>query len=117
MTISYRCSRCRGRNVFAVPVGLNTKVEVCRHCGYGNFYLDKERRRRKACVCDGGLLSQKNGSIPHREGSPCCIANPHHPYYRARRAGAPEDFLAELLVDLAWENEGGRCGPDDPIPF
>lgn len=114
----YRCNRCRTRNTFDQAVDWYDKAPECRSCGHTRFYVDKERVRRKPCKCDGGLLSRKNGSVPHRPGSPCCVLNPWHEYHRARVMGAPEEVLLEIQAELAFEGEGGRImGRDDECPF
>lgn len=116
MSYVYRCSKCRTRNTFRNYLEWYIRVPACRNCGHTKFYVDRERQERRACRCDGGLIG-RNGPIPHRPGSPCCVLNPMHPYHRAAREGAPEDFLLDLLVDLAWESDGGRVTAPDVVPF
>jgi DNA-directed RNA polymerase subunit RPC12/RpoP len=108
MTFIYRCSRCRTRNSFKRQLE-QLGLERCRSCGHTSFYVDKERQRRKPCLCGGYHFK-------HRPGSKCCEMNVMHPYHRAAREGAPEEFLLDILVDLAWENEGGRI-VSDVVPF
>lgn len=52
-----------------------------------------------ACLCGGY-------DYPHRPGSPCCEANPAAAYYRADRAGASEEDLMDLAIDLLWDSPG-----------
>lgn len=111
----YRCSRCRKRKTLREPLWRFGVTPKCEGCGHDHFYLDKERMRRQPCRCDGGLLGA-TGPIPHRQGSPACIHNPMHPYHRAARAGADPDTLVDILIDIAWDGDGGRPMPEE-APF
>ncbi len=114
---TYRCSRCRARNVFAHAVEWYKVARKCKACNYTRFYADKERVRRESCSCDGGLLG-RTGSIPHRPGSPCCVLHPRHIVNRALRMGATREDITDLEIEMAWTGEGGRVmGAEDPVPF
>lgn len=114
----YRCMKCRTRNVLGHDLDWYKRRPKCKACGHKTFYVDKERRDRQPCRCDGGLLIKDKGSIPHRPGSSFCILNPMHPYHRAKALGAPEEVLLTIQAELAFEGEGGRImGKDDPCPF
>lgn len=93
MSYYYKCSRCRGRNVFKQKVGFNKKIERCRHCQYGNFYVDKRMQYRDDYCIDTACVHYK-----HRFRSSVCI---HHPdaelIIRTTRYGENrEDVLADI---------------------
>lgn len=97
MTWKYRCSRCRGRNVFSRKLD-GWSVPACRHCGHDKFYLDRARQfRNDYCSCT------ENYHYTHRKGSPMCI---HHPDYqvnvRTRRYG---EKLEDVLEDIKLRAE------------
>jgi hypothetical protein len=120
---SYRCCKCRGRNMFPkavrnwLPVrGLvytekdrRRQVKAagggfCRHCGHTSFYVDQERMSRRACYCAGYHHA-------HRPGSPMCHDNPWADLFRARAAGCDEQTLADIREYVASK------GVSKPAPF
>lgn len=84
MSHIYRCMSCRTRNTFTKPVHEFKKGRTCRNCAHPRFYVDKERRNRKACGCMGY-------HFPHRPGSGCCDSNPAARENRMKREGHDEE--------------------------
>jgi hypothetical protein len=118
MTWKYRCSKCRGRNVFATKIDPWSK-DVCRHCGYNKFYLDRRRQwRTDYCDCSSEMYHYR-----HRIGSPYCQHNPNYElnvrvgkYGEDKYAVLAE--IAERRLDDAIER-ALKLGPtnDDECPF
>lgn len=98
MSHTYKCSRCRTRNVWPKALAAYKRGRRCKACGYARFYVDKERVNRKACRCDGY-------HHPHRPDSPCCVSNPQHLANRARRAGASKIVIAALEIEGMFVNK------------
>jgi hypothetical protein len=109
MSCHYRCSKCRTRNVWPKALGEYKRGRKCRHCGYEKFYVDKERVSRKPCRCEGGLISMKNGAIPHRPGSPCCVQNKKFEFNRAIREGLDADDIAWHEIGAVKHQPGAEC--------
>jgi len=120
MTYPYKCCRCRARNTSTRKVNnwlpvrgqkltddeLTRRLKDeggmrCRSCGHTSFYLCKYRLMRPVCRCGGYHFT-------HRPGSPHCEANPRVDINRAKRAGATDDQLDELRLDLAWSGVGAQ---------
>ncbi len=102
MSYYYKCSKCRGRNVFKLPVGFNKKSEKCRHCDYGNFYVDKRMQYRDDYCTDTRCVHYK-----HRFRSSVCS---HHPdaelIYRVNVCGESAEFVkADIARKKAEENQ------------
>ena len=71
---------------------------VCRHCGHGRFYVDRERLYRSVCRCDGAYHWGT-----HRPGSPMCEQNLAVDVHRAKRQGCTAEEVLQLAADLAWD--------------
>lgn len=82
MKKAHRCPGCRTRRV-----SLLSLINHALKTGHA------------ACLCGGY-------DYPHRPGSPCCEANPTATYHRAARAGASDEDLIEVALDLAWHSPG-----------
>ncbi len=115
MGYPYKCSKCRTRKTLPKRLDQYQREPKCRECGHREFYLDQSRLRRRVCRCDGGLLG-RTGPIPHRPGAACCEQNPQSILNRARRAGASPEDLMDIMIDMAWETDGGALIGDD-CPF
>lgn len=102
MSHIYRCSCCRTRNTFLRALTDYIRQRRCRSCGHRRFYADRERATRKACNCDGYHHA-------HRPGSRCCVANPSHAYWRAKRQGEDEEVLLALTLESPGKVPRGRC--------
>lgn len=115
MGYPYRCSRCRARRTLPRRLDQYAREPKCKACGYTRFYVDRSRLEREPCRCDGGLMG-RTGGIPHRPGAACCEHNPRHVINRAKRAGASAEDLMDIMIDMAWEDDGGTPAPDE-CPF
>jgi len=88
----YRCPECR-----TPRKSWDLFVKHCLTCP------------RKTCSCGGYPYT-------HRPGSPCCEQHPRATLYRAERAGATPEQLADLRLELALAGVGGGANTTDP-PF
>lgn len=93
----YRCSCCRTRNTFNKPLTEYVRPRRCWSCGHRSFYVDRERMTRLSCQCGGY-------HHPHRPGSRMCEQHPLVDAHRAKRAGAPQDEVQQMLADAAFDN-------------
>lgn len=64
----------------------------------------------KACTCSGY-------HFPHRPNSPCCDVNRMATYHRALRAGATQEELEDLLLDIVIFGSSGKKASFDEPPF
>lgn len=98
-TWKYRCSKCRGRNVFERKLD-GWMAPACKHCGHDKFYLDRARQfRRDYCDC-----SHTDGyHYRHREGSPFCIHNPE--FQVNARTRKHDEKLEDVLEDIALREQ------------
>lgn len=103
---TYRCSRCRTRNLFNKSVHAYKRPRHCRDCGYTTFYVDKERVNREPCRCAGAYFWG-----PHRKGCRYCI---HHPEWQADRAMRDGADLEELVWDRLL---GLKPHTTEEVPF
>lgn len=111
MSFSYRCSKCRGRNLFRRALDAYILIPKCRHCGYQKFYVDWERvkrRRLEICACGGYHFK-------HREGSPMCEKNENYEFnVRTRRYGEDPD---EVRLDIAFNSAAQTEFETEGCPF
>lgn len=112
MSHHYRCNKCSTRNVLPRALHLYRRIPKCRNCLHDRFRVDKERANRVSCWCEGAYHWGA-----HRAGSPMCIHNPNVWINRAKRAGATDDDLIEIRIDLALEGIGGKVVPHGVVPF
>lgn len=82
MSRRFRCPACRTRRT--------SFVLLLQHCA------DKHHG-----TCDCGGYHH-----PHRPGSPCCVANPMAAAHQALRAGATDDEVREIELDVVWHTPG-----------
>ena len=66
-----------------------------RRATYQSMQLHVKATGHALCTCGGYHYA-------HRPGSPFCDANPKAPYFHAMRAGADDEQLLEILVDIGW---------------
>lgn len=113
MSCHYRCSKCRSRNVLPKALFAYKRTPRCKSCNYQRFFIDKERTTRQVCRCEGAYHWPS-----HRPKSPYCMQNPNVFINRARRAGATDEELAELSMELSLAGVGGRSDfPPGMVPF
>ena len=94
MTWKYRCSRCRGRNVFKQKLD-GWSDEKCHHCQYARFYFDRARQYRDDyCSCSHAF----GYHYTHRRGSPRCV---HHPDFELNARVFSGESLEHVLEDIA----------------
>ena len=108
----YRCNRCRCRNTFRRALFTYVIARKCRDCGHTRFYVDKERVTRKPCYCGGYHHA-------HRPGSRCCELHPRCDINRMLRAGASDEDVTEVVLEMAAQGRsvGRRFTVDEPVPF
>lgn len=82
MTARWRCPACRTRRT--------DYLFLLAHC---------KEKGHSVCNCGGYHHA-------HRPGSPYCHKNPMSALLDAERAGASADELADMAVDLAFDNPG-----------
>lgn len=98
MTWKYRCSKCRGRNVFKQKIDGWSK-ESCRHCQHDSFYLDRARQfRNDYCDCTHWC----GYHFRHRKGSPRCV---HHPQFQINARVFSGEKLEDVLEDIALREQ------------
>jgi hypothetical protein len=109
MSFHFRCSACRGRNTLARHWKDYKRPRRCKHCrAVDRFYVDKERVARLSCFCQGAYHW-----VAHRPGSPMCEQNPAYLVNRARRGGAEDHDVAQLLARVMTTQQPSLAGIEE----
>lgn len=77
--MTFRCPECRTRRK-----------------DYKLFTRHLQSSGHVVCGCGGYWF-------PHRKGSPCCESNEYGMWHVARRAGATDDELCDIRIDISLD--------------